>query len=107
MARPWYLHLAQSVIKEEMANVKVYRDKVAQSSLKLNDERGILHLFTSDLKADKEAQSDLLEYRKIGSQKLQNYIRHRIMGKASTQKAPVRKAKLRTFSKPNEESCAR
>ncbi len=67
---------------------------------KITKNRGLINAF-SNIKATPEQSHDMLNFRKIGSCDLDNYINHFILKKPSTA-APVRKNKLLTMAPLNK-----
>lgn len=98
------VYTSNSAIKKREENITAMLTEIQGKGLFFSPtaNRGLINIF-SGVMASPEQCHDLLNFRKIGSNDLENYISHYLLKKPSTN-APVRKNKLLTMATPKKVS---
>jgi hypothetical protein len=103
---PLHEDLTKSVIDKVAANIHAYIDmlseaKVSAFSTTLTTEnRGLLQIFTGSLAAE-DVTDDLLNYSRMGVERVNNYIEYKFKKQASKHVVITRK-NLKTFAPPKQ-----
>ena len=94
-----YRDMQPSVVKSEFGNVKLYYDKVSQTSVfSVDQPNNLFHIFSRET-ANSQQEKSLLNFRQIGQESYESYYKIQILHDTSVNKPVIRKFNLKTFAK--------